>query len=696
MNYLSFALLAGLMFISSCIGDRKMVNENRLKYEKSPYLLQHKDNPIWWHSWGDAAFEQAKKQNKLIFLSIGYSTCHWCHVMEKESFENSEVAQLLNQHFVAIKVDREERPDVDKLYMNSANMLSIRGGWPLSMFLTPDKVPFFGGTYFPKQTFITTLVELNKRWVQDPKQIYKVSEEIKKILKKTQKPVVSKTLNGSAIEKIHDYLTTSFDETYGGFGAAPKFPAPMLLKLLIRLIHTETDKVRKKVSLDMLNKTLEGMFQGGIYDHIGGGFARYSTDAKWLVPHFEKMLYDNALLAVVYFEAYKLTDNSVFKNIAEDILDYILKDMTSKDGGFYSAEDADSEGVEGKFYVWTVDELKKLLTEMEYDAIKDIYGFTKEGNFEHNTNIFNIIASKALYTVFTSTHNQIKEKLYKLRKKRTAPHLDDKILTSWNGLMISAFSIGYQITGKKVYYTAAYNALNFVKEKLDKENVLKRRYRAGESRYNAYLDDYAYLIEGLLNFYEATFDEKIFAWILDLQSRQDKNLWGSEVGLYYFNQVDHSLLQRNFELFDSARPNSNALSALNLQKLYLLTYNEKFLKKANSIMKTAIPLAQQYPSALSQALIALHFNLNAPKQIAIVGDPLNLLTKGFLEIVHKRFYPNKVLALSQDGTKSSIALLKDKMILDGKSTAYVCRNKVCLKPVNDLLEFRLQLRVDDI
>ena len=664
-------------------------NYNHLGKEKSPYLLQHKDNPVWWYAWGEEAFQASRKENKPIFLSIGYSTCHWCHVMEKESFEDREVAHLMNQHFISIKVDREERPDVDKIYMDAVVAMASQGGWPMSVFLTPDLKPFFGGTYFPKLHFIKLLNHVDVAWKKNQSEIQKSVQELTDYL-------IQLSHDEKKQEKIDDnifsiflsQLHSRFDPYHGGFGSAPKFPPSSSLSLLLRIAA----RSENKSALEMAHKTLEGMARGGIYDHLGGGFARYSTDSTWLVPHFEKMLYDNASLSWVYLEAYQLTQKKMYLSIAQETLNYILRDMTHPEGGFYSAEDADSEGHEGKFYVWTIEELKKTLSEKEFPLFQKVYGITQNGNFEHGTNILSLDKEfnwDVKYAELKDIHN----KLFKIREKRIHPHKDDKILTAWNGLMIASLAKAYQVTQDKKYLHAAEKAAQFIQKYLYNNGKLLRRYRDGEAKFHAYLDDYAFFIHGLLNLYECSFDRKWLTYAFDLQKKQNEFFWDEKNGGYFFSNEDSAdLIRRSKDYQDGAKPNSNAVSALNLLKLYNFTFNEEYKNRAKKIFENSSAKILQYPSAFSYMLIALDYYLGRSKEIAIIGRRDDETTRNMLSFLNASFLPNKILAFTEAQETDELPLTKNKKMLNQKTTAYVCENGVCQLPTSDLQVFKKQVQ----
>jgi len=663
-------LLLIFLLLTSCSKKINM-KQNNLSGEKSPYLLQHQHNPVWWQPWSEQAFDYAKKNNKLVFISIGYSTCHWCHVMEKESFESEDVAKILNKYFVSIKIDREERPDVDSIYMKAIHMMGRRGGWPMSMFLTPDKKPVWGGTYFPKVRFMDILNSLGSQWEKDQKNFYDSSKRIGEILDQNI-PREKGQIHIDILKISAKKMLAGFDKDYGGFGGAPKFPPKMRLRYLMRAMPESK----------AIDKTLDSMFKGGMYDHIGGGFARYSVDKKWLIPHFEKMLYDNASLAKVYLEGYQLRKKELYKNIAGETLDYILRDMTSPKGYFLSATDADSEGVEGKFYVWKESELKKILTTTEFTTIKKLYGVTAGGNFDHQSNNLNLLDYKNVNDVFSPSILKIRKKLYEIRKKRIPPITDDKAITSWNGLMIGALAMGYQVLGDERYLSAATRAANFIQKNLDNKG-LYHTYRDGTVKIKGFLTDYAYLIEGLLHLYEASFDPSILSWAIDLQKRQE-NLWSKDG--YYFALKSPELITRTIDFSDNARPNPNGVSLLNLLKLYDYTFNEKYMNNAKTLMEITAPQVEKYPQSFAQILIGFDYYLKKSKEIAIVGEMDDPLTQKFTHHLRANFLPNKVVALKKG--KSNIPLLEEKVMLGGKTTAYVCENKICKLPTNDFETFK--------
>jgi uncharacterized protein YyaL (SSP411 family) len=601
--------------------------------------LQHAHNPVDWFPWGKEAFEKAKSEDKPIFLSIGYSTCHWCHVMERESFEDEEVADIINKHFVAIKVDREERPDIDHIYMSVCQALTGSGGWPLTVFMTPEAKPFFAGTYFPKYDrmgmsgLINILQQINKVWHTNREALLEASEKILKAIEKsyndpndnayeTYDKIYNSGIYDQIIQDAFSQFSHSFDNKYGGFGSAPKFPTPHNLLFLLRYWY----KTKDPFALEMVEKTLESMYKGGIYDHFGFGFSRYSTDRKWLVPHFEKMLYDNALIAIAYLETYQVTKNEKYADICREIFQYILRDMTSPQGGFYSAEDADSEGKEGKFYLWTIDEVKQILGDKDGTRFCKIYNITSRGNFE-GKNIPNLISEKLLLDnnetdniEFKDFIKKCREKLFINREKRIHPYKDDKILTSWNGLMIAALSIAGRILREVKYIAAAEKAVNFIFNNLiRKDGRLLARYHDGDASFPAYVDDYAFLIWGLIELYETTFKPDYLKKALKLNEDLIRFFWDDKNGgLFVYGSDSEKLITRPKEIYDGATPSGNSVSALNFFKLAKLTGQYQLEEKGEQLLKSFIKDIESYPAAHSYSLIALLFARSSSKEIVIV------------------------------------------------------------------------------
>lgn len=621
--------------------------------------------------------------------------------MERESFEDEEVAKLLNEHYVSIKVDREERPDVDHLYMTVCQALTGHGGWPLTIIMTPDKKPFFAGTYFPKESrrgingLMDVLEKIAELWVENRSQLLDSSERIVEAVKPRFNQFESGDISEEILDNAYNLLEQNFDLEYGGFYEAPKFPTPHQYMFLLRY----SKKTQKQTAVKMVEKSLRAMYNGGIYDHIGLGFARYSTDRKWLVPHFEKMLYDNALLAYTYLEAYQLTKTKDFERIAEEIFTYVLRDMQDDKGGFYSAEDADSEGVEGKFYVWDKSEIINILGNEAGELYCSIYNITEEGNFEGN-NIPNLIdqaidkiAQKNginLFELFDKL-TAYRDTLFNEREKRIHPHKDDKVLTAWNGLMIAALAKGAQVTGKEEYSDAAARAIDFIYDNLFNENGrLLARYRDGESAIPAYLDDYAFLVWGLIEQYEATFYPEYLEKALSLNKQMKDLFWDNENGGYFFYGKDaEQLFARPKEIFDGAMPAGNSVAALNLFRLARLTGDTKLEEDADKQIKAFANSIKQYPASNAFFLNAIWFSLTGTKEVVIVGDKENAETKEMLRFLQKEFLPDTVVVFKPvskagDEIAKIVPFIKDQVAIDGKVTAYVCENFACHKPTTDL------------
>ncbi len=671
---------------------------NRLIHEKSPYLQQHAYNPVDWYAWGEEAFQKAIRENKPVFLSIGYSTCHWCHVMEYESFEDEEVAKILNENFVSIKVDREERPDLDNIYMIVCQAMTGSGGWPLNLFLTPEKKPFFAGTYFPKTErygnpgFIAILKKISDLWKTNKESVIASSEQITKVIQSAAISTPGEILTKETLQHAYAQLRDNFDSIYGGFGSAPKFPTPHNYTFLLRWWKRSNDPT----ALEIVEKTLERMGRGGIYDQLGGGFHRYSTDEYWLVPHFEKMLYDQALAAIAYTETYQATGKVFYADSVRGIFTYVLRDMTSPEGGFYSAEDADSEGVEGKFYVWTPDEIIKILGEKEGNIFCDYYDVSKEGNFEEK-NILHVDKPVDTFSKMRGIKpaeleevlRTAREKLFSVREKRIHPHKDDKILTAWNGLMIAALAKGAQALNEPKYTQAAMRAADFILNTLrQKDGTLLRRYRSGEASIPGYLDDYAYFVWGLIDLYEATFEVKYLKIARELNNHMIENFQDEKGGGFFFSgKKNEQLITQTKEIYDGATPSGNSVALFNILRLGRITGNTEFEKIAEQIIRAFGETIKQHPSGYTQFLCALDFVLGPTKEIVIAGEPGSDDTERILREIGKRFLPRKVLLLhpSKDKSIEDIAeFIKEQKIVDNKATAYICINYACNAPTNDI------------
>lgn len=687
-----------------------MKKKNRLAKEKSPYLLQHSENPVDWFPWSDEAFQKAKEENKPIFLSIGYSTCHWCHVMEKESFEDKEIAQLMNDAFISIKVDREERPDVDGIYMTVCQMLTGGGGWPLTIVMTPDKKPFFAGTYFPKQTRFgrsglnEIIPQIKKIWLTRRDEINNSAEEITNAIN-LNVSIDADTLTEEIFNKAYEELKNKFDKENGGFGTAPKFPMPHNLLFLMRYWKRKNNPY----ALDIVEKTLTEMRKGGIYDHIGFGFSRYSTDKFWFVPHFEKMLYDQAQLAIAYTEAYQITKKEIYKTTALEILKYVMRDMTSPEGGFYSAEDADSEGEEGKFYLWQEDELRNLLKD-DAEIVIEYFNVIKESNWSdqnidgaQSTNILHIKNSTAEIAVKLSKDEQeiiniintAKEKLFNIREERVHPYKDDKILTDWNGLMISAFAKAFQIFHDDKLMTAAVNAAEFVINKMiSKKGRLLHRFRENEAGIQANADDYAFFIQGLLDLYEAAFDAKYLEKAFLLNEDMIKYFWNNETGGFYFTPFDgEKLLIRQLEIYDGAVPSGNSIAFLNLLRIERYTGNTELGNRADKLIEVFAASVKRNAFAFTQFLVGLEFALGKTKEIIIAGKKDSRKTKELINSIHEYFNPNKILILNDDDgdIKKLVPFISNYKTNKDEVYIYICENYVCNLPVNDLNNLKKML-----
>ncbi len=672
---------------------------NRLINQKSPYLLQHAYNPVQWYPWSEEAFQKAKNEDKPIFLSIGYSTCHWCHVMERESFEDEEVAEVLNKYFVSIKVDREERPDIDNIYMTFCQAITGHGGWPLNIFMSPDKKPFYAGTYFPKESgfgrqgLIDVAKKIGERWIKNKEDIINSSEEMYDSIKNSIIKKNSGSIDMQTIHKAFKELEYYFEEEYGGFGTKPKFPTPHKLLLLLRYWKATGEKN----ALNMVEETLKHMYKGGIFDHVGFGFSRYSTDKKWLVPHFEKMLYDNALLIIVYLEAYEVTKYTLYKDVAEKIITYILRDMTSLEGGFYSAEDADSEGVEGKFYVWTVEEIKQLLGKNAEDYCK-YYNITERGNFE-GKNIPNLIYEDVEKI---QENEQLKNKLedyrkilFKHREKRVHPHKDDKILTSWNGLMIAAMGIAGRVLQNKEYIESAEKAFNFINNNLlDKNGRLLARYREGESANLGYLDDYAFTIWGLIELYEATFKSKYLNKALELNEDMIDLFWDIENGgLYFYGKDSEQLIARPKDAYDVAMPSGNSVAAMNMLKLSKMTGDEDLENRVKKLFENFGGNVKANPNSYCYLLTGLLFSETLTKEIVISGTSNENSTKRIIDEINKTYLPFATIVLNDESNdiEKLIPFISNQKRVDGKASVYICEDYTCHKPVTDVNELKQYL-----
>ncbi|NLJ76328.1 MAG: thioredoxin domain-containing protein [Peptococcaceae bacterium] len=677
---------------------------NRLEKEKSPYLLQHANNPVDWYPWSGEAFDEAKRRNCPIFLSVGYSTCHWCHVMERESFEDEEVAAILNHNFVSIKVDREERPDIDHVYMSVCQAMTGQGGWPLTILMTPEKKPFYAGTYFPKHErwgrtgLIDILILISEKWRQDPDMLLKMADKVSdSIFAKETVDQVGK-LDDEILSGAFHQARELFDQEYGGFGTAPKFPAPHNLAFLLGYWKRRGEGE----ALKMVTQTLDSMYRGGIYDHVGFGFSRYATDKNWLTPHFEKMLYDNALLALIYIEGFQATGRPLYARVAKEIFTYVLRDMASPAGGFYTAEDADSEGEEGRFYVWTPAEVKNVLGDQDGEIYCRLFDITAPGNFE-GRNIPNLIAGAPFNdageltpeTGETADHiGSLRERLFQARKKRVPPYKDDKVLTAWNGLMVAALAKGAAVLGEDVYQQEAERAVEFIFQKMRRtDGRLLARYRDGESAYPAYLDDYAFLSWGLLELYGATFDVAYLERARELTREMIDLFWDEEGGGFFFYGRDaEKLIFRPKEIYDGALPSGNSVALQNLLRLALLTGDQSFADLAERQVKTFTGNILEHPWGGTHFLAGVELMLGPARRIVVAGEAGKADTMAMLKAVQQTYLPHAVVIFNPAGEAGRQVervdpSLSDQLGVDGRATAYICQDFACREPVTDYQQF---------
>jgi uncharacterized protein len=671
---------------------------NALINETSPYLLQHAHNPVEWYPWGAEALSKAKREDKPILLSIGYSACHWCHVMAHESFEDETTAALMNREFVNIKVDREERPDLDAIYMSAVQLTTGSGGWPMTVFLTPDQVPLYCGTYFPPldrygmPSFRRVIVGVAKAY-HEKRQILGVdSNALVQAMQHMNEMAADPIPFDSAIlDRAASALASNYDSRTGGFGRAPKFPPSMILSFFMRT-YSRTGEARY---LDMVSETLTRMACGGIYDQLGGGFHRYSVDAEWLVPHFEKMLYDNALLSRAYLDAFLLTGDDFFRRIATETLDYVLREMTSTDGGFYSSQDADSEAKEGEFFLWTLEEVESIIGGKEAALFSSYFSVTPDGNFE-GRNILNVPRSAGVVARLNGiTESELRDaiqrarkQLFNVRERRIKPGRDEKILTAWNGLMLRSFAEAAQALDRDDYRDAAIRNAKFLLSHLRRDRQLLRSYKDGQAKFNGYLDDYAFLLDGLISLYEATFDPRWIGEALLIADTMVEKFWDPEAKNFFFTSADHeALIHRPKELFDNATPSGNSVAVHALLRVSKLAGNSGLGENAIAVLAKMASLLDQQSSAFPHLLCALDFCLGRPQEIAVIGDPDDVTTKALLRIICGTYLPNKVVACGMDGT--GVPLLQGRTQMNGLPTVYICENFVCALPVTrgeDLLK----------
>jgi uncharacterized protein YyaL (SSP411 family) len=669
---------------------------NRLIHEKSPYLLQHAYNPVDWHPWSDEAFEKAKEQDKPVFVSIGYSSCHWCHVMEKESFEDEEVAALINQAFICVKVDREERPDLDSAYMSVCQAMGRNCGWPLHIIMTPDKNPFFAASYIPKTSrfgltgMMDLIPQIEEVWKTRRAELENLGQDIKRRIEIFEKRTPGKELGKDVLDDAYERLTLNFDEQNGGFGRAPKFPTPHNLLFLLRYWN----RTKEKNALAMTEKTLRAMRLGGIFDQIGFGFHRYSTDEHWLVPHFEKMLYDQALLALAYTEAYQATGAGKFRLTAKEVLEYVLRDLASPEGGFYAAEDADSEGEEGKFYLWTEEEQRKALAPEDAALAVKLFTVEAEGNYgeaiqkRNGENILHF--AKPLEQLASESHitidelivrlGRIQKSLFETRQKRIRPSVDDKILADWNGLMIAALARASHVFSEPRYLQAAVKAANFILENMTSPSgTVYHRYAKGEKAIEGFLDDYAFLAWGLIEVYEARFEEKYLQKSVELTKMMIAGFWDERDGGFYFTAKGaENPMPRKKEVYDGALPSGNSVALLNLLRLARLTGDSSYEGLASQLVKVFSEDVASAPAAHTFLLLGVDFAVGPAYNVVLVGDVEEEGVQSMLRALRAKFLPNVVVSMRQSG----VAGLGYEKI-GGKATAYVCRDQTCMPPTNN-------------
>lgn len=670
---------------------------NRLQHETSPYLRQHQDNPVDWYPWGDEAFERARAEDKPVMLSVGYSACHWCHVMAHESFEDPQTAALMNELYINIKVDREERPDVDDIYMQAVQAMTGRGGWPMTVFMLPDGRPFYGGTYYPKEprygmpSFQQVLQAVHDAYVNRRAQVEQSAEQLTETLDRDVLGLGSNVdaLNADLLAGAVGKFAQRYDQRFGGFDGAPKFPQPMNFEFLLRQYHHTGDAA----ALNMVTDTLTHMARGGIYDQLGGGFARYSVDAMWLVPHFEKMLYDNAQLSRVYLHTWQITGDAFFRQIAEEVYDYVLREMTDAEGGFYSATDADSEGEEGKFFVWSIDEVQEALDADDARIAIEYFGMTPGGNFEgHNIlyvpNEAETVAARLNMSV-DALHERltaIKDRLFARRAGRIAPGLDDKVLTSWNGLMLASLAEAARVLDRADYRAAALRAGEFIRARLlvDGDRLL-RTYKEGQSKLNGYLEDYANVIDAFLELYQTTFDETWFTLARRLADRVLAHFAADEGGFYDTSDDHESLIVRPRNVQDNAVPSGNGMMYKQLLRLYAYTGDARYEQAAVNGLKLLTSAISEYPQAFGESGSAADMLIRGVQELALVGAPDAPEMRAMLDAAFTAYRPNLVVALAStpQGADAVIPLLADRPLRNGQPTAYVCQHFTCRMPVTD-------------
>jgi len=662
---------------------------NRLAQETSPYLLEHANNPVDWYPWGTQALAKARSENKPILLSIGYSACHWCHVMARESFEDAEIAALMNRDFISIKVDREERPDLDQVYMRAVQGLTGSGGWPMTVFLLPDGAPFFAGTYFPPSdrfgmpSFRRVLGAVAEAFAQRPAEVEATAAQVRDFLERPVVPLAAGTLTAGLLDEAYDRLRRDHDAVHGGFGGAPKFPQPMAIEFLLRTSVRSGDPAAQATA----RQTLRAMAEGGMYDQLAGGFHRYSVDEHWLVPHFEKMLYDNALLARAYLDAWQLTREPLFRRVAEETLAFVMREMTASDGGFFSSLDADSDGEEGRFYLWTAEELKAALGVDEAAALAAAFDVTDVGNFEGRSILHPVTADAA------SVMGAARQRLMAYRDGRTRPQRDEKVIASWNGLMLRAFADAGRVLDRPDLVSVAEANAGFLLSRMRDRGRMRRSYKDGRATVSGYLEDQVAVADGLLSLYAASFDVR---WLDEARGLLDEMLvafWDDGQAAFFDTAVDHErLVVRPQDVTDNATPSGTSMAVDVLLRAGALLGQDSWLATAHQTLERLGPTAAKAPLAFGRLLAALDFHLSRPVELAVIGAPAEPRTRQFLEVVRSRFLPNLLVAVATaDGNPRGMPLLTDRPAVDASATAYLCEGFVCRLPTTDPAELDRQL-----
>jgi len=661
---------------------------NRLAQETSPYLLEHANNPVDWYPWGAEALSRARLENKPILLSIGYSACHWCHVMARESFEDPEIAAMVNRDFIAVKVDREERPDLDQVYMRAVQGMTGSGGWPMTVFLLPDGTPFFAGTYFPPTerfgmpSFQRVLTAVADAFMNRNAEVEATAAQVRDYLQRPAVPLAAGALTPALLDEAYARLARDHDATHGGFGGAPKFPQPMLVDVLLRTHRRRRDPAALAVAV----QTLQAMAAGGMYDQLGGGFHRYSVDERWLVPHFEKMLYDNALLPRAYLDAWQLTGDHAFRRVVEETLEYVQREMRSPDGGFYSSLDADSEAEEGRFYVWTRRELELALGVDDAAAVARAFDVTEAGNFE-GRNILHPVTADA-----TAVLDAARDRLLAARERRVRPHRDEKVIAGWNGLMLRAFAEAGRVLDRPDLVSTAEANVRFLLSRMRTGDRMLRSYKDGRATLAGYLEDQAAVADGLLSLYEATFDGRWLDEVRRLVREMLVAFWDEPSAAFFDTAVNQEqLVVRPQDVTDNAIPSGTSMAVDVMLRAGMLLGEESWVAKARSTLERLAPTAAKAPQAFGRLLAALDFELGRPVELAVIGPSADPQTRRLLDVARIRYLPNRLVASAPDGDGRGIPLLAERHALNGAATAYLCEGFVCQSPTTDPAELDRQL-----